>query len=231
MKTYERVGSLGRGDRQKIRIVAVKGVDKRKLFWLAAGGDDLYDGVAELDFHYSRHQSGSFHLTRDKQGSQQLSVCILTWQWPRPRISPPNEGLKELLGHVEFCALAEEWEDYARFPSNKSLERVLEINCNGVEHLRLKVWMADIHNVGSLRLVEDEDPENRGYARLCSEIIATGREWVLLIEAYDVTRPLPPVDAGLLGMNRMEADNARLLGKIRFREYLAVHNRELGLTS
>lgn len=222
---------MGKGDRQNIRTVAVCGAEKRNLLWLARNGDNLYGNVWGLGFHYSRHESGEFHLTHESGSHiQELSVAILTTTWTRHNISRAVQGLRELFAGVMFFNLREEWGNYRQFTPKKDYDKVIEIHCAAVDSLNLKVWLTDIHNVSSLRLVEDQ--ANADWRRLCSEIVETGRQWLLLVEAYDTTASLPPLrDKELPPLNYAEAFKARLLGNIRFREYLAIRNRELGLKS
>ena len=222
---------MGRGDVQNIRIVAVMDNDNRKLCWLRRIGHDLYGNLSGLGFKYSRHESGEFH-PKPEGGSdeQKLSVAILTTAWTRHNLSQQDLPLRELFQQVLPFNLREERGDYPQFTCKKGYDRVVEIDCAEVDTLCLNIWLVDRHSVESLRLVEDQT--NSDWRRLHSEKIETGKEWLLLVEAYDMTAPLPPLrEEELPPFNYTEADKARLLGKIRFREYLAIRNRELGLKS
>ncbi len=184
-----------------------------------------------LSFKYSRHESGEFH-PKPEGGSdeQKLSVAILTTAWTRHNLSQQDLPLRELFQQVLPFNLREERGDYPQFTCKKGYDRVVEIDCAEVDTLCLNIWLVDRHSVESLRLVEDQT--NSDWRRLHSEKIETGKEWLLLVEAYDMTAPLPPLrEEELPPFNYTEADKARLLGKIRFREYLAIRNRELGLKS
>lgn len=153
-----------------------------------------------------------------------MSVAILTTARTRHNLSQQDLLLRELFQQVLLFNLREEWGDYPQFTPKKDYDQVIEIDCAAVDSLSLNVSLTDTHNVSSLRLVGDQ--ANRDWRRLCSEIVESHRHWLLLIEAYDMTAPLPPLrDEELPQLTYAEADKARLLGKIRFREYLAIRDK------
>lgn len=207
---------MGKGDVQNIRIVAVRDNDKRNLCWLTRNGCDLYGNLWGLGFHYSRHESGEFHVTPESgSDEQELSVAILTTRWTRHNLSQEDLPLRELFQQVLLFNFSEEWGNYPQFTSKKDYRRVVEIDCGAVDTLSLNIWLV-------------EDQTNSDWRRLRSEKIETGKEWLLLVEAYDQTEPLPADSNDLPPLTPTEAYNAYLLQKIRHRDYLEIRDKYAG---
>jgi hypothetical protein len=212
-------------DIQKTRIVARKGNERKKLWWLLRRGDDLYGNAYGIGSHYSRHRSGEFHL-RDETPSPGSGppVMILTSLWWRPRISEAlTTGLRELCAHAIFLTSPEDWAHYLDFRPKKEHSRIIEIDCAEVNELGLKAHLTDPHNVGSLRLVEDQ--ENADWRRLCSETVETSTGWLILVEAYDMSKRLQYADEDLPPATTAEAYGMWTRGKIRFGQYQRIREK------